>query len=78
MQDHRPGSVCQACRQARRQAKAAKAAAKRPSQVARLSPNSPSPACALVEDAIEYGIDDDAREKKKSGHAPGEWAKWQV
>ena len=78
MQDHRPGSVCQACREARRQAKAAKAAAKSPPQVARPSPNSPSTACAQVEDAVECGTDHGAREKKQSGHAPGEWADWKV
>ena len=72
MQDHRPGSVCQACRAARRQAKAAKAAAKSPSQVARPSPNSPSTAYALAEDTIEYGTDHSTGDEKKSGHVPGE------
>ena len=71
MQDHRPGSVCQACHEARRQAKAAKAAANSPLQVARLSPSSPSTACALVEDTAEYGADHSAGEKK-SGLVPGE------
>ena len=49
MQDHRPGSVCKACAEARRQRKAAKAAANSPNTSAGLFQSSPQQEPASAE-----------------------------